>query len=215
MNRIKLLSLLSGLLLPFCVKAQDASGPAVTSIRLDAGIKIGANMARLNSESWEDGYKTNLLGGVFAGLHGNRLGLQVEGIFTQSEYKTGKDFNTLFNAYLSDSKDSLKSGRFRVNYLNIPILLQYRLLNRVWLQVGPQFSGVVSVKDRDAMVKDASKLFKDGYGKVSGVVGLNMKLPFHFVLGARYVVAFTDENNTNISDAWKQRNVQIHVGYSL
>src|ERR1044072_6147553 len=107
MNKIKLLSLICGLLLPFGLLAQDgASGPA--SIRLDGGIKLGANMARLDGNSWDADYRTNLLGGVFLGLHGGRLGLQAEGLFSQSEYRTGKDFNTLYHAYLSDAKDSLK-----------------------------------------------------------------------------------------------------------
>lgn len=215
MNRIKLLSLICALLLPALAGAQEGgAGPA--SIRLNGGIKLGANMARLDGKTWESGYKTNLMGGVFLGLHGGRFGIQAEGLFSQSEYRTGKDFNTLYHAYLNDAKDSLKQGAFRVNYLNIPILLQYRLLNRVWLQAGPQFSGLVSTKDRDELVRDAGELFKkDGYSNVSGVVGLWINLPFHLNIGGRYIMSFADENNTNVADSWKQRNVQIHLGYNF
>lgn len=215
MNKIKLLSLICGLLLPLGLLAQDGgSGPA--SIRLDGGIKLGANMARLDGKSWDAGYRTNLLGGVFLGIHGGRLGIQAEGLFAQSEYRTGKDFNTLYHDYLNDAKDSLKAGAFRVNYLNIPILLQYRLLNRVWLQAGPQFSGIVSTKDKDALVHDAGELFKkDGYSNVSGVVGLWINLPFHLNIGGRYIMSFANENSTNVSESWKQRNVQLHIGYNF
>lgn len=215
MNRTKLLALLCALLLPAFLYAQDGSGGAVP-IKLNGGFKLGANMARLDGKTWESGYKTNLLGGVFLGVHGNRFGIQVEGLFSQSEYRTGKDFNSLYRDYLSDAKDSLKQGAFRVNYLNIPVLLQYRLLNRVWLQAGPQFSGVVSTKDRNQLVRDAGELFKkEGYGNVSGVVGLWINLPFSLNIGGRYVMSFADENSTNVADSWKQRNVQLHIGYNF
>ena len=208
MKKRALLWLCCALLLPALAKAQPGS-----PVKLNAGIKLGVNLAQLNGKDWEDGYKTNLLGGVFARVHNNKVGIQVEAFFSQSSYNTGKDFYDIYHEYYNAAQDSLKKGMFRVNYLNIPVLLQFKLLSRVWIQVGPQYSGIVSVKDMDALLKDAEGLFKNG--TVSGVGGLWVDLPFHINVGARYVMGFTDINEKAITDSWKQRNIQIHAGITF
>jgi hypothetical protein len=83
----------------------------------------------------------------------------------------------------------------------------------VWLQLGPQYSGVVSTKDVDGLVKDSKQLFKSG--QLSGIGGLELHLPFHLRVGARYVFGLTDINGTSISDTWKEKQVQVTVGYNF
>lgn len=207
MKKLQTLLLCSMLLLPVMATAQ------MSRIRLNGGIKLGVNLAQLNGKDWDGGYKANMLGGVFARLHNGRVGVQVEAFFSQSSYVTGKDFYEVYNGFYNAAADSLKEGRFRVNYLNIPVLFQFKLLSRVWIQLGPQYSGIVSVKDMDALLKDAEDLFKKG--TVSGVGGIWLDLPLHINVGARYVFGFTDINEKAITDSWKQRNIQLHVGLTF
>ncbi|XZF13901.1 porin family protein [Chitinophagaceae bacterium MMS25-I14] len=195
------------LLLPFISKA-DGGMP-----KLQLGIKAGVNVSSLNGDNWDNGYKTNLLGGLEAGLYGNRVGISLEAFFSQSSYVTGDNFHNIYEQYYNNVSDSAKQGTFRVSYLNIPILFNLKLVKGLWLQLGPQYSGVVSVKDVDALVHDAKGLFKSG--DVSGVAGLRLNLPFHLSVGARYVFGFTDLNNMSIGDTWQQRTVQVHVVYNL
>lgn len=209
MNRIY--ALLTGILLtlPFLAQAQ---GPGL-GLKLKAGVKLGVNMAQLDGKSWDNGYKANLLGGLFLGVRGGRAGVQIEALFSQSSYRTGNTFYDLYNGYYNDIKDSVKEGAFRVNYLNIPILFQVKILNNVWLQLGPQYSGVVSVKDVDGLLKDAEGLFKGG--ELSGVGGLWIDLPFHLNVGGRYVIGLSDLNETTVDEKWKTKTIQFHVGYSF
>lgn len=214
MNRIVVLLLCSFLILPQTSRAKE---PMMTSrLHINGGIKLGANLAKLNGQSWDGGYKTNLLGGVFLRLHNGRFGVQAEGFYSQSEYTTGKDFNRIYPQYLQAGKDSLSRGSFKVSYFNIPLMVQLKILNRVWMQLGAQYSGVVSVKDKDAFVKDAEGLFDQG--DFSAVGGLWIDLPLHLNMGARYVMGFSDLNNINqsaASESWKQRNVQVHLGWTI
>ena len=85
----------------------------------------------------------------------------------------------------------------------------------LWLQVGPQYSGVVSVKDVDGLVGDAKGLFRSG--SVSGVAGLELKLPFHLNVGARYILGFSNLNasSSSISGTWQDRTLQVHLGYTF
>ncbi len=215
MNRICALLLCGLFALPTIANAQE---PALfPKVRVNAGIKLGANLAKLDGQTWDGGYKTNVLGGVFIRLHNGRWGVQAEGLFSQSEYTTGKDFNAIYPLYLQAGKDSLSRGSFKVSYFNIPLMVQLKILNRVWMQLGAQYSGVVSVKDEDEFVKDAEGLFD--HGDISAVGGLWVDLPLHLNAGARYVLGFTnsknDELNKTATESWKQRNVQIHIGWTI
>lgn len=217
MTRIRVLLLLCSLFaVPVAACAQE---PILLSrVHVNGGIKLGANLAKLNSDTWDGGYKTNLLGGVFLRLHNGRWGVQAEGFYSQSDYTTGKDFHSIYPIYLAAGKDSLSSGTFRVSYFNIPLMVQVKILNRVWMQLGAQYSGVVSAKDQDAFVKDTKELF-DKQGDVAAVGGLWIDLPLHLNIGARYVVAFSNSRNSDFNgttnESWKQRNVQLHLGWTI
>lgn len=208
MKYLKQLFLLGAFLLPILSQAQE-----VRRVRLNVGLKGGLNLSKLDGENWEGGYKSNILGGAFVRVHNGRVGVSVEGFFSQVSYTTGKDFKSIYNSYVDSAKSTLESGRLQVSYFNIPVILQIKVVSRVWLQVGPQFSGVVSVKDKDAFFKDAESIIKKG--TLSGVGGIWVDLPFHLNAGARYVLAFSRFDDNDVDASWKQRNVQVHVGLTF
>lgn len=189
------------------------------------GVKAGANFSQINGKYWENGYKANFLGGVFLAVNGKRLGGQIEGIFSQSTYNTGQGFYDIYHDFYNNVKDSAKQGSMQVNYLSIPVLLNIRLFSRAIIQLGPQYSGVVSVNDKDELLKDAKDLFKSG--SLDGVVGLWIDLPARFNIGARYIFGLSNINKVDettvsngttgqqIDDSWKQRTLQVHIGYSI
>ncbi|PZF72415.1 outer membrane beta-barrel protein [Taibaiella soli] len=181
--------------------------------KLQLGIKAGVNLSKLNGDNWDGGYKTNLLGGVEAGFYGPHIGISAEAFFNQSSYVTGDNFHDIYHQYYNNVGDSLKQGTFRVSYMSIPVLFNFKLLNLLWVQVGPQFNGVVGVKDVNNIVHDAKDLFKGG--DISGVAGVRLNLPFHLSVGARYVFGLTELNAQSVGDSWKQRNIQIHLTYNL
>jgi hypothetical protein len=192
--------------------AEAKKGGVVPNI--DLGVKLGANFAKLDGKSWDNGYKANFLGGVFAGMRFNKVGVQIEGFYSQTNYTVdGYGFYSLYKGFYNNAGDSLKKGSLKVSYFNIPVLFEVKLLPMLWAQIGPQYSGVLHVSDPDNMLQDAGSLFKSG--DISGVVGLEAKLPFHLVIGARYVLGLSSMNNTAVSDAWQQRVIQAHVGFSF
>ncbi len=201
-------------LAPFIGNAQDDEVTRIPT-KVALGIKVGMNLAQLNGETWESGYKTNALGGIFLGVHNKKIGVTLEGLFSQASYTTGKNFRQLDSAYFANAKDSAKQGTFRVNYFNIPLLFDLKILNRVWLQLGPQYSGVVGVKDVNSLMKDAKKLF--GTGDLSGVVGLHITMPLHLTIEGRYIFGLTDmkASSVNVSEKWNQKTIQVSIGYNF
>ena len=214
MKKTSILIVLLALFSPLLLNAQI---PKVSIPSFDLGLKVGANFEQLNGKTWDNGYKAGFLGGVFAGLRYHKIGVQIEGLFSQTHYQTTgsqlytvyKGAPSLFNGVI----DSTKQGNFRASYFNIPVLFEYKLIPMLWLQIGPQYSGIVSVKDENGFVNDAKGLFKSG--AVSGVLGLELKLPLHLNAGARYILGFSSLNATDVSGAWQQRTLQLHLGWTF
>ncbi len=101
-----------------------------------------------------------------------------------------------------------------MNELSIPVLVGFNILPKLlWLQAGPQYTGVVSINDVDGFVKETKDVFKSGY--LSGVVGAELELPFSLNAGVRYIFGISDRNNTNVNETWRSSHFQIHVGYSF
>ena len=211
MKKNLLVAGLIALLMPTMASAQLPPKP-----NIDLGIKVGANFAQLNGDDWEGGYKANYLAGIFTGLRFKKFGVQVEGFFSQTKYTTsGQSFYDKYHTKVEfkPTANTAKKSNFNVGYINIPVLLQYKVLPMLWVQAGPQYAGIVSVRDADDLVQDSKQLFKDG--SFCGVVGLEAKLPVKVVVGARYVFGLSNVNNTSISGAWQQNTIQIHAGFSF
>jgi hypothetical protein len=201
------------LLLPLWSKAQlNPTKNAKIIPKLYLGVKLGSNFSYLSGNNWDNGVKSNMLGGAYAGLKGMGFGMQMEALFEQSEYTTGSSFYNLYNNYYNNLSDSLQKGTFRVNKLCLPMLLQFRVAHLIWIQTGMQFYGVVSVKDYTGLVKDAKELFKSG--NTAGLLGATIRLG-NAEIGARAIFDFQSLNNLNASDAWKQYMIQAHIGVKL
>jgi hypothetical protein len=194
MKRNLLLLLIVLLLSPALVQAQI---PNVGLPAFDLGIKAGANFEQLNGGTWQQAYKPGVVAGIFVGLRKKRIGVQVEGLINTATY---------------DLKDSVKTG-IRATYFSIPVLFEYKLFSMLWLQVGPQYSGVVSTKSLNSFEYGAGQVLKSG--EVDGLLGLELKLPLHLNVGARYILGFSDMNNKvlpGVTEAWNNRSIQVHVG---
>ena len=179
------------------------------------GLKIGGNFNELSTSgtALAKAYKPSFLPGVFAGLRKGNWGLRVEGIINFAKY----DYS-----FTSVTNNSLTNGTFSNIYLDIPVMIEYKVISRIWAQGGLQFSKTLSVKSiADANYSSLSSpsdyFQKNSY---SGVLGLEARLPVHIIFGARYILGFTDLTTDNVKNsfsnaksAWNARTAQIYVGF--
>lgn len=199
--------LLAAILAPFQSFAQSA-----THLRL--GIKAGANFDQTQGEHLETNFSGYFFGGAYAGLQFTRVRIQAEALFSQNTITTGAGFKDAFQNYLSEKGEQLKSGTFKMNELSVPILVSFNVIPKlIWIEAGPQYTAVVSIKDIDGFVTNVEDVVKNGY--VSGVVGASLELPLNFNVGVRYVFGLTDRNNTSVPDNWKSSHIQASVGFSF
>lgn len=216
MKRIKLLAAI--MCLPMLSMAQPGAGIAdkVLPVKVDIGVKVGANFANLNGKEWESGYKPGLVAGIFGGISRKRVGVTGEVLISSIKY-TGSGVNFYQSAKQSaliynNVADSSKKGNFAVTYVHVPVLFNFKFGGPLWLQLGPMYSGVVGVNDKDNLLKSTTGLFKSG--DVSGVLGLQLNLS-KFRANARYIIGFSDVNASSVTNSWKTRTVQLSLGYTF
>jgi Outer membrane protein beta-barrel domain len=195
----RILIILSGAaLISVQAVAQIPGTRAVTSLipKVMFGIKAGANFSELSSSgTWTQSYEGGFTGGFFLGLHGKRFGFQPEALVHTAKFVSKLDAS----AYTAT-----------VN-LDVPLLLEYKIIPRIWIQLGPQFSDILSKSDYGGISSNFSTI------DYSGVVGAQAILPLHLVLGARYILGFAEQNNdksavTGVNESWKNRAFQMYLG---
>lgn len=182
--------------------------------KLLLGIKAGVNLDRTAGDHLDGKFAGSFLGGAFVGVKFSKVKVQGELLFSQGKVSTGDNFGSAFKQYLKDGVSEAKEGTFKMNELSIPVMVGFNIVPKLlWIQAGPQYTGVVSVKDVDGLVKETKDVFKNGY--LSGVVGAELELPFSLNAGVRYIFGISDRNNTNVSDSWRTSHFQIHVGFNI
>ncbi|WP_343693843.1 porin family protein [Chitinophaga sp.] len=193
-----------------CVTAFSTTTVNAQSGFLRFGLKGGANLGKLDGKGYKDGFNLGYHLGGFAQVNLTKgFGVQGELIFSSTQTKTTSDFSEIYNTdNLSDN-----GKKINLNYLSIPLLANFSLGSpRIKLQVGPQFSALVSNKN---VFKGANDAFHGG--DISGVAGLWIQLPI-VNISARYVVGFTDVKNVNDvtnTGNWKNQAIQLGVGVTL
>lgn len=169
------------------------------------GVKAGANIIKVDGRSFDEEFKYGYHLGGFAiiGL-GGRFALQPEVLFNQYQTKTDSSFKAIYQNAFSGNTD------IKLNYLSIPLLLNYKLGSFLSLQAGPMFSILL---DRN---KNLLQNGKDAFdkGDFSMLGGAQVSLG-KIKLNGRYVVGLNNINDIDNQDKWKGQGFQLSVGLGL
>ena len=148
------------------------------------GLKAGVNIASLNvSPGGDYNSKAGLHIGGLAHIHLSRnFALQPEVVFSMQGGERDDDV------------------KLKLNYINIPLLVQYMTENGFRLQTGPQLGFLVSAKSENG---DVEVDIKDSFTSTdfSWAFGAGYLFPSGFGLDARY--------NLGISDVWDGSSAKI------
>ena len=181
----------------------NAQIPGVSKVtkalpKVDLGVKLGANFQQLSGNLSKQ-YNGGVVGGVFVGLHKNRMGVQAEALVKTVKYDVS---GTITNA---------RTSSVNTIALDVPVLFEYKLFWHIWAQAGPQFTSLLSAKNGSTDVKN-----NFNSTDFAGVIGLEAHLPMKLNIGVRYIYGFTDinkESATGISNAMRNRTIQAYLGF--
>lgn len=168
------------------------------------GFKAGANIFKVDGKSFKEEYKFGYNLGAFAEImFTDKLGIQPELLWSQTNYRTGNRFSDVYPDGINDTKGKL-------NYITIPILLTYQPVKLISLQAGPQF-GILLDKEKN-LFNNGKDAFKSGDFSMLGGVQLNIGA---LKVGGRYVVGLSNINDIDNKDKWKNQGFQLYAGIRI
>jgi len=158
------------------------------------GLKAGVNIATLRQDDVSYDSRIGLHVGGLAHIHLTpQWALQPEVVYSQE------------GAKLNDVK-------LKLDYINIPLMLQYMFDNGFRLEAGPQLGLMVNSKaeDDDENEDDLDDVFKTT--NVGLAFGLNYLSYSGLGVGGRYVLGLSDISESNTSKV-KSGNIQLSLFY--
>ena len=169
------------------------------------GIKAGANINKIDGKGLKEEFQYGYSLGGFAELYfNNKWGIQPEVLWNQYQTQTTDDFDDVIPGGTSDLKG------IKLNYLSIPLLLNFRPVQFITLQAGPQFG--ILINKEQGLLKNGQEAFSSGDFSMLGGVQLNVgKLK----VGGRYQIGLNNINDIDNSTKWKNQGFQIYAGIKL
>ena len=178
------------------------------SAQFRIGVKGGANLVKVDGKSFKDEFRYGYHVGGFAEIgltQDKKLSLQPEVLFNQYYTTLDSNFKSVYQNVINSDQSHVK-----LNYLSIPILLNYKFIGPIYLQAGPSFS-ILMDQDRN-FLQNGGDAFKKGDFSMIG--GAQVRLAKLYLTG-RYVVGLANINDIDNQDKWKSQAIQLSVGLSL
>jgi hypothetical protein len=136
-----------------------------------------------------------------------KWGIQPEVLWNQISADTVSGFKAL---YQNLGNQSSNFNDLKLNYISIPILLNYSPVKMLTFQAGPQF-GILLDKN-NTLLQNGGNAFKNGELSLLGGVQLNLlKLRVY----GRYVIGLNDIGDVGSSEKWRNQGLQVGVGIAL
>jgi len=176
------------------------------SAQFGYGVKAGINISNHKTTGEGINVNTSPLVGLHIGAYGHYFIL--EPLAVQGEL--------LFSMKGSKWDDPYFSGKDKVNYLDIPVLVRCQVLEYLNVHAGPQLGIMVSAKQ---ISDDGDKVDIKEYYKgtdFSLVFGVEGNLPHNINVTIRYLLGLSTINTeAEYWEEWKNTVWQISIGYRL
>ncbi|MBB1139174.1 porin family protein [Myroides sp. WP-1] len=173
------------------------------------GAKAGLNFANISDLSGSSNKTGFHIGGVAEIFINEKFSIQPELLYSTQGAKYDVDID--FENIMVNAKSTIK-----LNYLNIPIMAKYYVMDGLSLQAGPQIGiNLAAEQEVKALGQKMTVKIKDNTNAID--FGLNFgagyELPVGVFFDARYNLGLTkiiDEGETS-----KHRVFQVSIGYKF
>lgn len=168
------------------------------------GIKVGQNFSKVNNVAADKSQASFHIGAQASIKLTDMLSVAPEVILSQTKLEADPSLMDVLGA------NNLQPETYHLNYLSFPVLLQIRPINKLVLELGPQYS-VLMNQSKDGK-ELASMAFKSGeFAFVGGA-----KIQFSNIAAyGRYVAGMQDINAIQDQQQWKTRQWQLGISLNL
>jgi hypothetical protein len=134
------------------------------------------------------------------------LGIQPEVLWNQYQSRVDSSFSDVYknSVTISNYKD------VKLNYLTIPLLLNYKLGSLMSLQAGPQF-GILLDQSKN-LIQNGQEAFKTGDFSMVGGAQIHIS---KIRLQGRYFVGLNNISDIDNQNKWKNQGFQLSLGLAL
>lgn len=165
------------------------------------GVKAGADLYKIDGKAFKEQFSFGYQAGVFAEISlSKKLSIQPEVLFGQNTVDTSSNFSDVYGF------NSL--SKVKLTYLKIPLMLNYKVNDVIYLQGGPQYS--ILMDQNISLVNNGKDAFKKGNLTLFGGLQLNIS---SIVLYGRYGIGLANLNDIDNKEKWTSQSVQLGVGY--
>ena len=194
--KTKLLALLSLVLLTQAAMAQ-----------FHLGVKGGVNITKVEGKAFKDEFRYGYHLGGFAEIGlGGKLGIQPEVLWSQNQTRVDSSFSDVY-------ENSLQISNYQdvtLNYLSIPVLLNYKLGSLMTLQAGPQFG--ILLDQSKTLLQNGQEAFKKGDFSLVGGAQIHIA---KIRLQGRYFVGLNNISDVGDQNKWNNQGFQLSLGLAL
>jgi len=170
------------------------------------GVKAGANITKVDGKSFKEQFEYGYNVGGFAEIKlSDKFSFQPEVLFNQYTSTLDSNYKSIYENVITSDQTKVK-----LNYLTIPLLLDYKFLGPIHLQAGPQF-GILMNQDKN-FLQNGETAFKSG--DFSMALGAQVKIA-QFRFTGRYLIGLNNINDIDNQDKWKNQVIQLSVGIAL
>lgn len=169
----------------------------------ELGIKGGADVQKISGVSFKDEFAYGYHLGAYTEIKLSKtFSVQPELYYSAATMNKGNSLDTLYT--------SIDPKKIKFGYINIPILFNIKLNDKIKLQVGPRY-GILS--NTNLTVKaNAEKALKMGdFSFVSGIQLQYSKIRVY----ARYQIGLTNINELPNKEQWKNQSIHIGIGLKI
>lgn len=176
---------------------------AAFSQGFELGIKGGADVQKISGVSFNDEFAYGYHFGAYSEIKLSKtFSLQPEFYYSAATMNKGNSFDTLYT--------SIDPNKIKFGYLNIPILINIKLSDKVRLQVGPRY-GILSNTNLSVKANAENALKSGDFAFVSGIQLKYSKIRVY----ARYQIGLTNMNEISNKENWKSQSIHIGIGLKI
>lgn len=177
---------------------------AFSQEHFNLGIKVGQNFSKVDNVAADRSQASFHIGAQASIRLTNILSVAPEVILSQTKLEADPSLMDVLGG------NNLQPETYHLNYLSFPVLLQVKPINKLILELGPQYS-VLMNQSKDGK-ELANMAFKSGeFAFVGGA-----KIQFSNIAAyGRYVVGMQDINALQDQQHWKTRQWQLGISLNL
>jgi|SRR5215203_1460081 len=171
------------------------------------GVKGGVNITKVDGKAFKDEFRYGYHLGGFAEIGlGGKLGIQPEVLWSQNQTRVDSSFSDVYenSLHISNYQD------VTLNYLSIPVLLNYKLGSLMTLQAGPQFG--ILLDQSKTLLENGQEAFKKGDFSLVGGAQIHIA---KIRLQGRYFVGLNNISDVSDQNKWNNQGFQLSVGLAL